>query len=403
MVATSLLRVFFPASLLVLCLVPVSAQSLRPAGMMSGQTQVRGMQVREAPFAPAGMRRMRPASMMRQDMQPEMPMEMEQAPAEQPMQPQAGPAMQAPLRHEEAFAQEYVDGPLMEGGCGDACCDTCPPPFVGLTCFPLFHNGVFSIEAGAHGFTGPANRGGAGSFGFHEGFNWGGTFPFTARGISAQVGAMAAQSNFQGADFTIDNRNQVFATAGLFRRVDAGLQGGVVIDYMHDQWYYDLDIGQLRGEVSWVFGCGQEFGFWGAGGFSDKVAESRLAPPNNLLGPQVISERWKTNEIFAFFYRQQLAAGGEGRAFGGFTGNGDGLLGADFTMPLGGCFDVKANMIYLIPKEDIHNNAVNEESWNLSLGLVWYPACRMRCTSSYDRPLFNVADNGVFLLDRTVP
>ena len=48
---------------------------------------------------------------------------------------------------------------------------------------------------GVQGFTGPANRGGSGSFGFHEGFNWG--MPISCC-LAGQFGATWTQNNFDG-------------------------------------------------------------------------------------------------------------------------------------------------------------------------------------------------------------
>ena len=111
---------------------------------------------------------------------------------------------------------------------------------------------------GVQGFTGPANRGGSGSFGFHEGFNWG----LPLGGLAWQWGANWTQNNFDGSIFTADQRNQILLTAGLFRRVDWGLQGGVVVDYLHDDWYTTANLLQLRGELSWVYPYAHELGFW---------------------------------------------------------------------------------------------------------------------------------------------
>jgi hypothetical protein len=39
-----------------------------------------------------------------------------------------------------------------------------------------------------------------------------------------------------------------------------------------------------------------------------------------------------------------------------------------------------------------------DESWNVSLGLVWTPFARPgSCCPNYCRPLFNVANNGTFV------
>ena len=62
-------------------------------------------------------------------------------------------------------------------------------------------------------------------------------------------------------------REQYFATTGLFRRAasNQGLQGGAVIDYLHDNFYVHMDLLQVRPELSYVIGGGHEFGLWAAG------------------------------------------------------------------------------------------------------------------------------------------
>ena len=108
-----------------------------------------------------------------------------------------------------------------------------------------------SIFGGVHAMKGSANRGQDGSFGFHEGLNFG----TSARNIILppsvgwQVGFQAMQNNLEGASFTGEQRDQYFLTADAFRRGDYGLQGGLVVDYLWDKWYYDLKVAQLRGEI----------------------------------------------------------------------------------------------------------------------------------------------------------
>src|SRR5438874_13180462 len=95
------------------------------------------------------------------------------------------------------------------------------------------------LYTGVQGFTGPANRGGSGSFGFHEGFNWG--LPIGGF-MAGQFGANFTQSNFDGNYLTNATRDQTFLTGGLYRRVDWGFQGGLVVDYLHDDWDYAADL-----------------------------------------------------------------------------------------------------------------------------------------------------------------
>ncbi len=284
---------------------------------------------------------------------------------------------------------------------GDACCDdgTCGECSSCLVpCGFIFPAGNLELFAGVQGFTGPANRSaGGGSFGFNEGLNWGMPIPLFGC-LGGQVGFRATQSNLSGSDASDDTRRQAFVTAGLFRRVDVGLQGGVVVDWLSDGWYRDVDLVNLRMELSWMIDGTHELGFWGTGG--TKTANE---PDAN---EQIVD--WESTDLYAFFYRYNFGAceQGDARLFAGWSGQGDGLIGADARLPLSATWALETNFTYLIPNEgDAVTFAADhvQESWNIAMSLVWYPGRAWGRGDSYYRPLFRVADNGVFMMDRVVP
>jgi hypothetical protein len=266
------------------------------------------------------------------------------------------------------------------------------PPMDGLEFF-----------GGVQGFTGPANRGGSGSFGFHEGFNWG--LPICGC-LAGQFGANWTQSNFDGNYLTPDTRNQRFVTAGLFRRMDWGFQGGVVVDYLHDAWDYSADLSQLRGELSWLWCERNEIGFWFTHGLNDANNLVVRQPINTGNGLRFASSpaTLEVNDLYAFFFRRQFVSYGQGRLFGGFTGHSQGLVGGDATLPLNANWNLRSSFIYVTPGGDdtASDPRFARESWNVSISLVWTPCPRQACGQNYLRPLFNVADNGSFLT-RLVP
>jgi hypothetical protein len=260
-------------------------------------------------------------------------------------------------------------------------------------------NGL-EFSGGVQGFTGPANRGGSGSFGFHEGFNWG--IPIGGF-MAGQFGANWVQSNFDGNYLTTDTRNQIFATAGLYRRVDWGFQGGLVVDYLHDGWDYSADLLQLRGELSWLW-CGRnEIGFWFTAGVNDAnnlvVRQPVFDGSGNNIRFASSPATLAVNDIYAFFFRRQFASGGQGRLYGGFTGHAQGLVGGDATLPLNAHWSLRSNFIYAAPggSDTAADPRFARESWNVGISLVWTPCARSGCGPNYCRPLFNVADNGSFL------
>jgi hypothetical protein len=253
-----------------------------------------------------------------------------------------------------------------------------------------------SVFGGVHGFKDPSNVGQDASFGFQAGFNWGAPlFLFPYSGVGMQAGLQGLFSNFSGASFTVDRRNQLFFTAGLFRRTNWGFQGGVVYDYLSDDWYGDFSISQLRGELSWVYPCRHEWGFWFAASSDTDIT---VSPVDGQ------TYQWDPTDLYAFFYRRRFDqfVGGEGRIFAGWTEYSDGLLGLDMDLPLTGALALETSFTYLIPNEPKGASGSENEGWNVALNFVWYPglnACASQCGNPY-QPLFRVADKGSFFLDR---
>jgi hypothetical protein len=244
----------------------------------------------------------------------------------------------------------------------------------------------FSVFGGVHNFKSPVNLVGQSNFGTQEGVNW--ALPIWAEiGLGGQIGIGVTQSNFQDSGFPFDDyRNQTFVTGGLFHRpaCDQGLQYGLVFDWLHDEFYDNFDIAQLRGEISWLFDRRDEIGFWFASGvIDDRVSHQFLAPAD-----------FEVIDQYAFFYRRRFCQGGDARIWGGFTGNDAGLIGADFSLPVAKCWSIEGGFNYVIT--DHHTQGLSDETWNLGMNLVWSWGCNACCRSAY-RPLFNVADNGSLL------
>ena len=290
---------------------------------------------------------------------------------------------------------EVVTGDCATGLCGTRlgiCADGCLIPC------PRIQWERYTFFSGVNAFTGPLNRGGQGSFGFMEGFNYGRDLSYVGQGrLSAQLGMRATQTNLSGSDVTNEDRKQIFLTAGIFRRADWGLQGGAVVDYLHDDWYYDLDLVQVRTEISWQYPDSHELGIWMA-------FDSDHGRTNSLVGkinPSIVTEDWESTDLYAFFLRKSIpSAGITGRIMGGFTGNKDGLLGIDCSVPVNEKWTIEANAMYLIPEEGSATTGYSEEAWNIGFNFVYYPGCRSTYDVDYNRPLFDVGSNGNFFVDR---
>jgi len=68
-----------------------------------------------------------------------------------------------------------------------------------------------------------------------------------------------------------------------------------------------------------------------------------------------------------------------------------------------GCdWALQGGFAYLIPEEETGQvgRGHAEESWNIAVSLVWYPGARSAMGTDYYRPLFNVANNGSFMVGR---
>lgn len=313
-------------------------------------------------------------------------------------------SQQTPVESETPFDAALVD-PEWEGGdsctgpdcgaepcmgdCGWGCTGCCLIPCPQI---PLDNLSLFS---GVHGFKDPSNLDRDGSFGFQTGLNWGAPFwLFPYSGVGMQAGLQGVFSNFSGSNFTDDSRDQLYFTTGLFRRADWGLQGGVVYDYMRDNWYSEVTLNQIRGEISWVYPCLHEWGFW----FTASSDSDQSFSPDDQQ-----AQTWEPTDLYAFFYRRRFAQnlGGEGRFFAGFTQKSDGLIGADCDLPLSACWSLQTAFTYLIPEESRQDGGSQQEGWNVAINLVWYPRGNSSLWDggNYYRPLLRVADRGSFFVD----
>jgi hypothetical protein len=292
------------------------------------------------------------------------------------------------------------DGP-MQGGCGScgggSCGSCCCRPLCCLFCCDWWDQWGqdLSVFSGTQAFKGPVDQGFNGDFGFHEGVNWGSPL-WDAIGLGAQIGVNVEQSDLSRTNATDLHRNQYFFTAGLFHRpeCECGWQGGLVWDYLSDSFVDDYTASQLRGNLSYVFNC-HELGFWFSAGVSDKELFSTTET-------EIVTTRYKPIDLYAFYYGHHFCNGGEGRIWGGFTGGTGGLVGADFSVPISDKLSIDSGFNYAIPKS-VGSGSIPPESWNLSISLVLHPfSCSHQSYCSPYRPLFNVADNGSFMVDRQV-
>ncbi len=293
------------------------------------------------------------------------------------------------------------NGGCNNGGCNNGGCNTgCCMPFCGLLCGDWYEEWFsdLNVFTGVQGFKGPVDQGVNGDFGFHEGLNWGSAL-WDAMGIGTQIGFEESHSDLSRTNATNQHRNQSFLTAGFFHRpaCNVGWQGGVVYDYLNDSFVDDFTVSQVRGDLSYVFNC-HEIGFWFSAGVFDKTLTTTRA----LAAVTTSSITYSPIDMYAFYYGHHFCNGAEGRIWGGFTGGTGALVGADVSVPMSDCFALESSFNYIIPR-GVGGGDVPPESWNLSMNLVWHPGGRTHQSyASAYRPLFNVADNGSFMVNRRV-
>jgi hypothetical protein len=248
------------------------------------------------------------------------------------------------------------------------------------------------IFGGVHGFKGPYDRQrDPGNFGFQEGFNIGAKLPFVDFGY--QVGYQAQQSQLNGDASTgvNDSFAQHFFTTGMFKRVRDGFQGGAVWDLLLDERESSVAFSQVRAEFGFVDrGC-HEFGVAGAIHLNDNIL---------LNQDQQTFTAFQTADQYLLYYRMHGERGGEGRVYAGLTDDVDGIIGADFAIPLTDSIGLVPAFTYMIPDSNHAGPASSEEAWNVSIAMVWHWRKHARsCHSSPYRPLLNVADNGYMIID----
>lgn len=306
----------------------------------------------------------------------------------------------------EAYGDCGCDSCMGGVGCDSYGCDTACE----VDCFPLFLPILridwnrFEFFWGAQAYHNPMNdpttgagtQTDSGSFGFHQGFNEGRNLrPWLGLDLAAQFGLRATQSNLHNEDFTDENRNQIFLTGGLFRRVDFGLQYGVVLDYLNEDWYYQADVLQLRGELSWMTGC-HNFGFHWMAGVSDADVTTRVFNEAGTVfnGAETVTA---ANQYRAF-YRHFFGSTGEWTSYIGGTDNDHFIFGSDIDVPLKKGFSMQVGSTYFKPGSDSLEDHVSE-GWNLGISVVYRPGAN-HPANRYRRPLFDVADNGSFFTYR---
>lgn len=276
-------------------------------------------------------------------------------------------------------------------------CYVGPPMIKPFGTGPLDNLTVF---AGTTGFKNEIDGGaGGGNFGFTEGFNWSG--PVTPQcTVSGQVGFRAVQSNVSG-NSVVDksSRNQYFVTAGFFKRdLSYPIQGGVVFDWFQDDFYGKVEMNQVRCEVSLRTFSNLEYGFQGGFGTNDKTNDYIRARENAYRGTVDVNYKIRSDNYYLAFIRKHWSCGGQAEFRVGASDHGDVIFSGMGEFPLNDRFSVNGGFTGTIPKESRGNGGWRRETWDLSVGIVFYfrgGATSKPCNPC--RPMFDVAGNGSFM------
>lgn len=267
-------------------------------------------------------------------------------------------------------------------GCGDLrncpICQACwLNGFGGLICNTEFFLGTHAFDPLN---LGPRQTAGmqTGHYGFHGGVNVGLTLKRLTCGlVSGQIGASVYSSDFGGDGvFINETREQVFVTAGFFRRVDYGFQFGAVADLLHEDWFYQTDMVQIRSEISYAYGDGSLLGFR----FALNVQDGGTGHAFGVMPT--------TLDTYRFFGRMPAFNGqGFGEVFAGFSGQSHAVIGGSADVNLTRLLAIQTGYTYVWRNENV------DEASNVYVRMVLRPASR-NWFRNYHRPFMPVADNG---------
>lgn len=255
------------------------------------------------------------------------------------------------------------------------------------------------LFVGVDGFKGPMdldNRNG--NFGVRYGVN--AAFPLLElKNIGIQAGTAGVASNFHGTEFTGSSaRVQNFTTAGFFQRypnLAPRLSWGVAFDWLTDDYYSNIKLGQWRLKFAYDLNCTSEIGLWVC--IPDHGDDINIG--SEEYGYSVNNFRPITQ--CNVYYRRFFDTGMTSTFWiGGAEEPGSFIIGADTAVPITQRASLYGGFQCILPSE----NGVagqDDEMWNLGVGLSFtLGPCGNGGRPGLYRPFFDVADNGIFAVRR---
>ena len=300
-------------------------------------------------------------------------------------------------------------GWLAQDWTSDACreADLCP------TCNACPNKGMYAFF-GYDSWRGIQDDG-WGNNGLHAGLNFGTRLgPISDwTGVGFQIGGSVGVYNWNGTDFHLSHNDestpQGFVTYGFFRKANeqSNWSGAVVQDWMLTSNFgifaENPTMAQWRGQFGYAMGPWNEVGVWGTW---RGQGDTRVV---NFFGPTT----WRAvNQLNAYWHYKWAASGSDtwlwvgvpehDRLAGGGS-LGDVLVGALANCPLGDRVMLYALVTYMHPSASPGPPGSNDEAWNFTIGLSFFPARNARTTTIAGdcwMPQLPVANNGYFLVDQ---
>ncbi len=291
------------------------------------------------------------------------------------------------------------------GACGNDCslpavCDDCP-------------NYGFMAFLSYDSFRGVADQSWQNN-GVVTGFNFGSRLGVLSdlTGIGFQIGGSIGVYDWSGTDYRLQNQNlaetQGFFTFGLFRRATDTSKWniGVVQDYMYNNNFGVLGqnpmLSQMRGQLGYCTSASNEFGVWGAW---------RVLSSGTIVQGNAPVRYAAVQQLNAYWHHKWTPGGGDTWFWVGRPEQsrltrdgslGEFIAGASGNVPLNDRVALFALAEYMHPSARPGPQGSEEEQWNFTIGLAFYPKPNARSRTVAGRcwmPLMPVANNGLFLVD----
>jgi len=250
--------------------------------------------------------------------------------------------------------------------------------------------------------------------GIHLGANFGtrlGSFS-DATGIGFQLGGSIGVYNWSGVDYdgygSSSIETQGFITYGFFHKPNehSKWNAAIVQDWMLNDNFGTLltnpTLSQIRAQLGYAWNASNEIGLWGT---CRVLEDERIVPGVGYTNWRPIDtlnlywhykwERWGADTTIWIGLPEQDRLGGSGSL-------GDYIAGAAAIVPLNNRFALYTLVTYMHPSSSAGAAGADEETWNFTIGVSFYPGCNARSNTVAGQcwmPALPVANNGTFYVD----